>query len=517
MMFVWAETPRSRGRVATFGLLAAACLAFGSNVASASPRELVQEVQELLGSQRASGLHFAMEFVPLEAAERRPAVAVAPLAPLIPASVTKLVTATAALEVLGAAYTFETRIHRTGPILDGVLEGDLGFEGNGDPFLVTERLWLLAHQLRSAGLHQVNGNLIVHASGFPLEDPTASRSLGDTDRSYAARPSGLAANFNSLTLHVAPGTGPGAPATITGDPYDLSYLAVDAAGLRTGAPGGRLDWSLTLESTPEGLRYEDWVSRIEAAPTDSVGVDPVFILPESALEVARVSGVIPVGIEPRTAYRRARYPLPMVATLLRAVLEEFEIEVTGTLRIDSRPPSGEPWTTFPSVSVADLIDNMNRYSSNFTANQLALAVHRKWSAARMTDLAGAGMEGAPIGAAPLGEGRRPGETHVPRTTEGATSDLDVEARERMVRMRLADAGGSLTSWLGEAVPGAADGCQVFDGSGLSVDNRLTAHLLTSLLVRTWDELAYQPKLLASLPGPGEPGTPAPGSAAATNR
>ena len=502
MRFVSGQTPCSRVIAFVATLAATLSLSAWSVPALATPRELVQEVQELLGSQRANGRHFAMEFVPLEATERRASVSVAPNAPLIPASVTKLVTATAALEVLGPAYTFETRIYRTGPILDGVLEGDLSFEGNGDPFLVTERLWLLAHQLRSEGLQHVRGNLIVHASGFPLEDPTAAESLGDTDRSYAARPSAVAANFNSLTLHVGPGDGPGAPAVISGDPYDLPYLEVDAAGIRTGAPGSRLDWSLTLESTPEGQRFEDWVSRIEAASSDSTTVDPVFVLPETALEVARVRGVIPVGIEPRTAYRRARYPLPMVASLLEAVLDEFEIEVEGTLQIDSRPPSGTPWTTFPSVSVADLIDNMNRYSSNFTANQLALAVHRKWAAAKMTDLA----EGDPTAGTVAGEGRPHGETSVPRSTEGAASDLDTEAREAMVRLRLGDAGGSLTSWLSEADPDAAKGCRIFDGSGLSVDNRLTAHALTQLLVRTWDQLAYQSKLLASLPGPGEPGT-----------
>jgi D-alanyl-D-alanine carboxypeptidase len=187
----------------------------------------------------------------------------------------------------------------------------------------------------------------------------------------------------------------------------------------------------------------------------------------------------------------------MVGSLLRAALAEFEIEVDGSIRIDTRPPSTPPWIEFPSVPLANVIESMNRYSSNFIANQLALAVHRErtW---------GIGSEGVADDGS-----RSTGETSVPPTSRGASSVRSAGEHDLAAPpapLRLADAGGSLVGWLSETLPEASRGCALFDGSGLSTDNRLTAGLLTALLVRSWDDLRFQPKLVASLPGPGEPGT-----------
>ena len=52
---------------------------------------------------------------------------------LIPASTLKIVTLAAAVEQLGWDFTFDTRLIATGPIKDGVLNGDLIVQGSGDP------------------------------------------------------------------------------------------------------------------------------------------------------------------------------------------------------------------------------------------------------------------------------------------------------------------------------------------------------------------------------------------------
>ena len=63
--------------------------------------------------------------------------------PFVPASVTKIVTAWLAMEVLGGDYRFETRFY---------LDNDrvLYVRGGGDPFLISEELALLAPQLVAA-------------------------------------------------------------------------------------------------------------------------------------------------------------------------------------------------------------------------------------------------------------------------------------------------------------------------------------------------------------------------------
>ncbi len=80
--------------------------------------------------------------------------------PFVPASVTKIVTAWLALEVLGADYRFETRFY-----LDD--KRVLYVRGGGDPFLVSEELALLATDLVAAvGKKPITG-MVLDASYYP--------------------------------------------------------------------------------------------------------------------------------------------------------------------------------------------------------------------------------------------------------------------------------------------------------------------------------------------------------------
>jgi len=63
--------------------------------------------------------------------------------PVNPASLMKLATTYAGLELLGPAFTWATPVWLQGPVVDGVLQGNLVIKGTGDPKLVMERLWLL--------------------------------------------------------------------------------------------------------------------------------------------------------------------------------------------------------------------------------------------------------------------------------------------------------------------------------------------------------------------------------------
>src|SRR5436309_3278417 len=53
--------------------------------------------------------------------------------PVNPASLMKLVTTFASLELLGPAYTWSTPVWLQGTIADGVLTGNLVVKGSGDP------------------------------------------------------------------------------------------------------------------------------------------------------------------------------------------------------------------------------------------------------------------------------------------------------------------------------------------------------------------------------------------------
>jgi D-alanyl-D-alanine carboxypeptidase/D-alanyl-D-alanine-endopeptidase (penicillin-binding protein 4) len=109
--------------------------------------------------------------------------------PFVPASVTKIVTAWLALQVLGPDYRFQTRFY-----LDK--NRVLYVRGGGDPFLVSEELALLAPQLVAAiGKEPIKG-IVLDASYYPASIRIPG--IEDSKESYDALNSALAVNFNTI-------------------------------------------------------------------------------------------------------------------------------------------------------------------------------------------------------------------------------------------------------------------------------------------------------------------------------
>lgn len=109
--------------------------------------------------------------------------------PFVPASVTKIVTAWLAMEVLGGDYRFKTRFY-----LDA--NRVLYVQGGGDPFLISEELALLAPQLVAAiGKEPITG-IVLDASYFPAD--LRIPGIEDTNEAYDALNSALAVNFNTI-------------------------------------------------------------------------------------------------------------------------------------------------------------------------------------------------------------------------------------------------------------------------------------------------------------------------------
>lgn len=81
--------------------------------------------------------------------------------PLPAASLTKIATSLATFHILGPNHQFETLVSTTGPINNGVLEGDLIVTGGNDPLFVWEEAITLGNTLNKIGIKQVKGNLII--------------------------------------------------------------------------------------------------------------------------------------------------------------------------------------------------------------------------------------------------------------------------------------------------------------------------------------------------------------------
>lgn len=78
---------------------------------------------------------------------------------MIPASITKVITAIVAMDVLGPDYKFKTIVYSDAPINDGVLNGNLYFKGFGDPDLYSGDVSTLAKNV-AGKLKILNGNII---------------------------------------------------------------------------------------------------------------------------------------------------------------------------------------------------------------------------------------------------------------------------------------------------------------------------------------------------------------------
>ena len=83
---------------------------------------------------------------------------------LIPASTTKVVVTYALLRTWKPNYVFETELW--GTLAGDTVTGDLVFKGAGDPFLTSERIWLMAQDLKSRGILRVAGSIRLDQSAF---------------------------------------------------------------------------------------------------------------------------------------------------------------------------------------------------------------------------------------------------------------------------------------------------------------------------------------------------------------
>jgi serine-type D-Ala-D-Ala carboxypeptidase/endopeptidase (penicillin-binding protein 4) len=109
--------------------------------------------------------------------------------PFVPASVTKIVTAWLALEVLGGDYRFQTRFY-----LDG--KRKLYVRGGGDPYLISEELAQLASELIAViGKEPLTG-IVLDASYYPSDIRIPG--IEDSEAAYDALNSALAVNFNTI-------------------------------------------------------------------------------------------------------------------------------------------------------------------------------------------------------------------------------------------------------------------------------------------------------------------------------
>ncbi|BDU74602.1 D-alanyl-D-alanine carboxypeptidase/D-alanyl-D-alanine-endopeptidase [Mesoterricola silvestris] len=83
---------------------------------------------------------------------------------LVPASTTKVLSTYALLKTWKPDYEIETEVW--GDLRGGTVAGDLVLKGAGDPYLTSERIWLMAEELKARGVTAVRGRVRLDQSAF---------------------------------------------------------------------------------------------------------------------------------------------------------------------------------------------------------------------------------------------------------------------------------------------------------------------------------------------------------------
>lgn len=122
-----------------------------------------------------------------------------------PASVVKLVTTLASLEVLGGNYHWYTSFYADGPLdSSGKLQGNLYIRGGGDPTFVIEDFALVLTQLRQMGIRKIEGDIVVDRSFFKIPHVDPSAFDGKGNRPYNLPPDAALINYRNLSFDFYP-------------------------------------------------------------------------------------------------------------------------------------------------------------------------------------------------------------------------------------------------------------------------------------------------------------------------
>ena len=259
-----------------------------------------------------------------------------------PASVMKLVTTYAALDLLGPAWTWKTTAWTEAAAVDGVLRGNLNLKGSGDPRFAIEHLAGLLRQLQVRGIRHIAGDVILDRSAFdvPAIDPGA---FDDKPmRPYNVGPDALLINFRALRFTLLP-------------------------------DGGRV--RLLMETPSEGLRVDNRLRPGEGGcGSNWKDFIDVRLLPENSGNRLEFTGTY----SPQCGEKALSLsPLPADAQaggLFRALWKELGGTLGGQVRGGGVPAGARLAATHESPPLADAVRDINKFSNNVMARQVYLTL-----------------------------------------------------------------------------------------------------------------------------------------------
>ena len=336
-----------------------------------------------------------------------------------PASVMKLVTTAAALDLLGPGHRWITRVHVTGMLSGDVLEGDLFIEGGGDPRFAHEDLSRLLRRLRARGVREIRGDLVLDRSLFnvPPADPAAFD--GAPARAYNAAPDALLLDARALNVRLVPDLNT-RQVHISAEPPMQNFSILSPALTDEACVNVREQLKPVLDGY--SLRFE---GSFPAACGERLLALHVYTLDA-------------------TQY---------VDAVFRKLWVELGGSLTGQVREGGVNAAAQEWLRWESLTLAEIIRDINKYSNNVMARQLLISL---------------------------------------ASQRGGTPATAAMGSERVL------------NWLSASRIDTSS-IVIENGSGLSRTERISADALSQVLIHEWKS-PLMPEFIASLPLAGVDGT-----------
>lgn len=260
---------------------------------------------------------------------------------LMPASNNKLLTAAAALSLLGSTYRYTTTLYRIGEIgADGNFSGDLYLKGSGDPSFTSTDLLVMAKILKAAGVTAFSGRILADESKF--DDARLADGWGWDNEPFDYQPqiSALTCDENVIAVQVRPGANPGDPAIIVpgGDKSDaLGFAGTHYVLVRNAVVTIAKDAKPAAPVAFDRARAQNLILvsgeiRVGANPvTEAITIeDPALFTANRLWELLPVAGInVPApdarrtgkGVVPADAVRVTAHQSETLANLLPAFLK----------------------------------------------------------------------------------------------------------------------------------------------------------------------------------------------------
>lgn len=258
-----------------------------------------------------------------------------------PASVMKLITSLTALELLGPAYSWQTKYYLNGKLENGTLDGDLVIKGHGDPYLVTEQFWLHLRALRELGLQKINGHLLIDNSAFNLPPHDSAAFDKKPHRLYNVRPTATMVNFNASHFKLVSEP---PVVRIKLDPPMDNVVITDKLRLQTGnCVGQESGWKMSSQQ----VKHRAHVT---------------------------FSGNYRSGCK-SYEYRRAVLPAgAYLFGLFKHLWADLGGELDGGYALRSVTDAAKPFYVGSGKNLAETIIGTNKYSNNLLAQHLLLTI-----------------------------------------------------------------------------------------------------------------------------------------------